>query len=57
MIQTQRFVQDLKDEIQYEKKYKYQVPFENSEYYKTLTQRMGNEKKIMDEAYVQCAHK
>jgi len=38
MIQTQKLVQDLKDEIQYEKKYKYQVPFENSEYYKTLTQ-------------------
>ena len=27
MIQTQKFVQDLKDDMQYEKRYKYQVPF------------------------------
>ena len=38
MTQTQNFVQDLKDEMQYEKRYKYQVPFEKSEYNKTLTQ-------------------
>jgi len=37
-MQTQKFVQDLKDDMQYKKRYKYQVPFENSEYYKTLTQ-------------------
>jgi len=32
-MQTKRFIQDFKDEIIYEKEYKYQVPFEHSDYY------------------------
>jgi len=36
-MQTQRFVKDLKDEIRYEKEYKYQVPFEKSSYYENLS--------------------
>ena len=35
-MQTKRFVQDLKDEIKYEKEYKYQVPFEKGSYYDNL---------------------
>jgi len=33
---TKKFVQDLKDEIRYEKEYKYQVPFEKGSYYENL---------------------
>jgi len=36
-MQTSRFVDDLKKEIAYEKEYKYQVPYDQSEYYKTIT--------------------
>jgi len=36
-MQTQRFVEDLKDEIRYEKEYKYLVPFEKSSYYENLS--------------------